>query len=289
MDTPEMIGLVRAALEEDIGDGDVTSLATVPASLCSSASLVAKAEGRIAGLEVFVAVFRELDPAVRVTTRLADGDRVKPGDCVLDVSGPARSILAGERTALNFLGRLSGIATATSRFVDAVAGTSVRIVDTRKTTPGWRGLEKAAVRAGGGSNHRFGLHDMMLLKENHIRAAGGITAAVAACRDYLAAQAAGREVALEVETTCTREIEEALAAGCDRIMLDNMSLEETAQAVRRIRREPDPPDIEASGNMTLNRVRAVAETGVDLISVGAITHSAPALDLSLQFTSSDDT
>jgi len=279
---PSLARLVEAALAEDIGSGDLTSLATVRASEQASARLIAKADGVIAGLDVACAVFRAVDEDVSLTLHVADGTPVHRGDLVLEAVGAARSLLAAERTALNFLGRLSGVATLTSRYVAALQGTNARIVDTRKTTPGWRLLEKNAVLAGGGTNHRMGLYDMVLIKENHIRAAGGITAAVRACRTYLEEKGL-KGVPIEVETTCMAEVEEVLAVGCDRIMLDNMSLEEMRSAVERIRHHDPRPEIEASGNMGLDRVHAVAETGVDFISVGALTHSAPALDLSLLF------
>ncbi len=281
-DRADITRLIEAALAEDIGSGDLTSLATVPESRMAHARLVAKAEGVIAGMEVAARVFETVDPHVAVERALDDGARVQRGDLVLQVRGSARSLLAAERTALNFLGRLSGIATLTGRYVEAISGTKALIVDTRKTTPGWRHLEKAAVRAGGGANHRLGLYDMVLIKENHIRAAGGIVAAVKACREYFRENGV-TGVAVEVETTNLSEVEETLAAGCDRIMLDNMLLDEIRAAVRHIRSHVPTPEIEASGSMTLGRVRAVAEAGVDFISVGALTHSAAALDLSLLF------
>ncbi len=286
-DQPEAIDLatlVRGALAEDIAEGDITSLATIPASRKAKARLIAKANGVVCGLEIARDVFLVVDPTVRFDAKVREGAKVSAGDEIMTLSGPARSILSAERTALNFLQRLSGIATLTAQYVEAVSGTDATILDTRKTTPGWREIEKAAVRAGGGQNHRIGLWDMVLIKENHIRAAGSITKAILACRQWLADN--NREnVKVEVETTNMREIEEALRIGCDRIMLDNMSLPEMRAAVERIRRESPTPEIEASGNMTLDRVRAVAETGVDFISVGAITHSAPILDVSLLFSS----
>lgn len=272
--------LVAAALAEDVGAGDWTTLWTVPPDRFAHATIVARAAGVLAGVDVATRVFRRLDPRIEVIAERGDGDAVSPGDVVFRIHGPARAILTGERTALNFLQRLSGVATLTRRFVDAVAGTGVRILDTRKTTPGWRALEKAAVVAGGGHNHRYGLHDMVLLKENHIAMAGGITAAIARVRE---ANAAGLPV--EVEVRDLAELEEAIAAGARRILLDNMDLDTLAAAVRRARElVPGPDDrvvLEASGTMRLDRVAAVARTGVDDISVGAITHSAPALDLSL--------
>lgn len=281
-DANELSTLVRIALAEDIGEGDITSLATISAARKATARLVAKASGVVYGLAIARDVFHAVDPAIRVKLLVREGDKVAPGDEIATVVGRARSVLSAERTALNFLQRLSGIATLTALYVDAIEGTHAKILDTRKTTPGWRTIEKAAVRAGGGMNHRTGLWDMVLIKDNHIQAARSITKAVTTCRQWL--KDSGREnVKIEVETTNLHEVEEALRVGCDRIMLDNMELPELRDAVTRIRSEAAPPEIEASGNMTLDRVRPVAETGVDFISVGAITHSAPVLDLSLQF------
>jgi nicotinate-nucleotide pyrophosphorylase (carboxylating) len=220
-----------------------------------------------------------VDPGVALDILVGDGGAAEPGHALLCLGGPAGSILTGERTALNFLGRLSGIATLTRRFVEAVEGTGARIVDTRKTTPGWRALEKEAVRAGGGTNHRMGLHDMVLIKDNHIAAAGGISRAVEGVR-----RSNDRGLAVEVEVRDLDELETALELGVDRILLDNMRGDTLARAVERARRlGPDRPELEASGNVTLATVRAIAETGVDLISVGALTHSAPAADISLRF------
>lgn len=274
---PEAVALIEAALAEDVGPGDWTSLWTVPADRLVSARLVAKASGVLAGVAVAEAVFAAVDRKLVVSTRLKDSDSVSPDAEVLTVSGSARAILTAERVALNFLQRLSGAATLTRRYVDAVAGTGAVILDTRKTTPGMRALEKAAVRAGGGSNHRFGLHDMVLIKENHIAAAGGITAAVGSVRECNE-----RGLRVEVETTTPEEIEEALAAGVDRILFDNMSVDELRAAVALVRSSPhSDTETEASGGVDLSTVGAIAETGVDFISVGALTHSAPALDLSL--------
>jgi nicotinate-nucleotide pyrophosphorylase (carboxylating) len=273
----EVERLVDAALREDVGDGDRTTLWTVPAEARATARVVAKGEGVIAGTEIVRAVFARLSPEVRVVVAIGDGEEVEPGDVVLTAEGPARALLTGERTALNLLQRLSGVATLTRRFVRAVEGTGARILDTRKTTPGMRLLEKAAVRAGGGENHRVGLFDMVLIKENHIAAAGGITAAVEAVRR---ANQEGLEV--EVETSTLAEVEEALRVTVDRVLLDNMDPATLRAAVARVRSTPEPrPLTEASGGVTLASVRQVAECGVDLISVGALTHSAPALDLSL--------
>lgn len=269
--------LIDTALAEDVGDGDRTTAWIVPGERVARAAVIAKAEVVVAGLEAAIRTFQRLDPGVRVGACRRDGETVRRGDGVLTVEGSARAILTAERTALNFLARLSGIATLTRRFVDAVAGTGARIVDTRKTTPGWRALEKAAVRAGGGENHRFGLYDMVLVKENHVAVAGGIEAALARVR------ASNREgLPVEVEVRTLEELETALRLEPDRILLDNMGVPELAEAVRRVRaRGGRRPELEASGNVTLEIVRAVAETGVDLISVGALTHSAPAADFSL--------
>lgn len=274
--------LVAAALAEDVGDGDRTTFWTVPDDVRVVGRIVAKAEGVIAGTALADLVFHSLDESLAVQVVRGDGETVAPGDVVLTVAGAARAILTGERTALNFLQRLSGVASLTRRYVDAVRGTGAKILDTRKTTPGWRALEKAAVRAGGGHNHRTGLFDMVLIKDNHIAAAGGIRAAVERVREH---NESG--LAVEVEVTGDRELEEALEAGVDRILLDNMELDDMRRAVDRVRRwaaerGAPAPVLEASGNVTLDRVRQVAETGVDCISVGALTHSAPALDLSLR-------
>jgi nicotinate-nucleotide pyrophosphorylase (carboxylating) len=275
---PEALSLIDAALAEDVGPGDFTTLWTVPADRRAEARIVAKAPGVIAGSEVAVEVFRRVDPSLVVEVVAGDGTAVAPGGLAMRISGPAASILTAERTALNFLQQLSGVATMTRRYVDAIAGTRARVIDTRKTTPGMRLLEKAAVVAGGGANHRVGLHDMVMIKDNHIAAAGGITAAVAAVR-------ARNELGLrvEVETTSLDEVREALAAGVDRVMLDNMTPELMRQAVALVRAGGDGrPETEASGGITLDTIRGYAETGVDFISVGALTHSAPALDLSLR-------
>lgn len=267
---------IADALIEDVGAGDWTTRWTVAAEAHASAYVITKAEGVIAGLAAFAEVYRQLG-GVEVEPRLADGDHVAAGTVVATLSGSARAILTGERTALNFLGRLSGVATLTRRFVDAVDGTDVRITDTRKTTPLWREVERQATRAGGAVNHRRGLDDMVLVKENHLSCAGGIEAATGSIR------AANREgLRVEVETTSLAEVEAALASGVQRIMLDNMNPEKMREAVLRIRRVAPRPEIEASGGITLANVREVAETGVDFISIGALTHSAPALDLSLR-------
>ena len=268
--------LLRLALAEDLGEpGDITSLATLTTGSPTRAQILAREEGVLAGLNVVAQVFHALDARTQLRMQRADGERVAAGDLICEIEGPSVSLLGAERIALNFLQHLSGIATLTRRFVDAVAGTGATILDTRKTTPGWRLLEKYAVRMGGGSNHRHGLYDALLIKENHIAAAGGITAALLRIRACSAAQ--GLPVIIEVEQLL--QLEEALGLAPERILLDNMSLNDLREAVvRTAGRVP----LEASGNMTLERIPAVAATGVDYISVGALTHSAPALDCSMR-------
>ncbi len=271
--------LVDLALAEDIGAGDITSNATVPVKATADGTMVVKQPGVISGLTVAGYVFERVDPAISFRPRCADGSRLAVGDVLADITGPARSVLAGERVALNLLQRLSGVATLTATFVGAVAGTNATIVDTRKTTPGLRMLEKTAVRHGGGRNHRFGLSDGVLIKDNHLAAIGGpdrVTRAVHAAREH-----APHTTKVEVEVTTLAETEEAMAAGADIIMLDNMTVAEMAEAVRVV---AGRALLEASGGVRLETVRKIAETGVDLISVGALTHSAPALDISLNFT-----
>ena len=273
---------VDAAIAEDVGDGDISTAWTVRPKARARALLIARAPGVIAGLAVAERVFQRVDSRIQVTPRTVDGARVDGDDAVAEVAGPARGILTAERTALNFLQRMSGIATMTSAYVAAVEGTGARILDTRKTAPGLRMLDKLAVVAGGGTNHRIGLHDMVLLKDNHIEAADGIGPAVAAVKSAMARDR--RRVMIEVEVKTLRELDDALVAGVDRVMLDNMDLQTTCLAVERARSfGPEGLLLEASGNVTLETVRAVAETGVDLISVGALTHSPPAMDLSLLF------
>ena len=270
--------LVRTALAEDVGPSDWTTAWTVSPEAQGSASVIAKAELVVAGIEAASAVFAAIDPALVVTVLRGDGTRAAPGDVVLEVAGPAGRILTAERVALNFLGWLSGIATLTREFVEAVRGTGARIIDTRKTTPGWRHLEKAAVRAGGGGNHRMGLYDMVLIKDNHIAAAGGITEAVKRVRAHN-----DEHLPIEVEVRDMKELDEVLELYVDRILLDNMDLRALRTAVERAHKlGAERPELEASGNVTLANVRSVAETGVDLISVGALTHSAPVADLSLR-------
>ena len=269
--------IIRLALEEDIGSGDITTRVTVPEGLRAAGQLLSKDEGVISGIEVAGAVFREVDSRIAYQTLVADGDRVEHGAILGEVSGPARGILMGERTALNILQHLSGVATLTARYVDAVQGTRARIIDTRKTGPGLRLPEKAAVRHGGGHNHRFGLSDGVLIKDNHLAAIGGpdrIARAIAAARGQ-----APHTLRIEVEVISLDELEQALAAGADVVLLDNMPIAELREAVERT---AGRAVLEASGGITLEAARAIAETGVDLISVGVLTHSAPALDISLE-------
>jgi len=268
--------LVRAALEEDLGRaGDITSQLTIPGDKIASARLVARKPGRIAGLICADIALRLVDPKLRLDVALPDGSDTGPGSVLATISGPARGILTAERVALNFLGPLSGTATLTAALVKAVDGTKARIVCTRKTLPGLRILQKYAVRCGGGFNHRFGLDDAAMIKDNHILAAGGIAPAVARLRAGL-----GHMVKIEVEVDRLTQLEEALAQGVDTILLDNMSLEDMHRAVALAKGKAV---LEASGNVTLETVRAIAETGVDYISSGAITHSAPNLDIGLDF------
>lgn len=270
--------LVAAALAEDVGDGDRTTTWTVPAGRAGRARIVARSRGVVAGTRPAGAVFRAVDPGLTLRWVRRDGDPVEAGGDVAVVEGPLRGLLTAERTALNFLARLSGVATLTAHFVDRVRGTGCRVTDTRKTTPGWRELEKAAVAAGGGLNHRHGLWDMVLIKENHIRAAGGVREALAAVRE----PAAREGLLVEVEVTTSAELDEALEGSPDRILLDNMDPPQLRACVERVGATGQPrPVLEASGGVDLETARAVAETGVDLVSVGALTHSAPALDLSL--------
>ena len=272
-----MDAAIDAALAEDMPNGDITSESVIPAGSRSEAYFLAKEDGVLAGLPVASRVFQKLDPSIIFIERFREGSAFHQSDRLARVKGPTIALLKGERTALNFLQRLCGIATITRRFVEAVAGTKTRILDTRKTTPGLRLLEKYAVRTAGATNHRVNLSDMVLIKDNHLRRVGSVSEAVRRAR---AAARPGMRV--EVEAADLLQVREALAAKADMIMLDNMSIETMRQAVGLAAgRVP----LEASGNMTLDRVRAVAETGVDFISVGALTHSAKAIDISLDFVS----
>ncbi|MFU8839933.1 MAG: carboxylating nicotinate-nucleotide diphosphorylase [Nitriliruptoraceae bacterium] len=266
--------LLTRTLAEDLGlAGDLTTDTAIAAAARGEGHLVARQAGTIAGLDVALAVFPALDRDVTATRACADGDRVPAGTILASVAGPTRALLTGERTALNLLGHASGIATATREVVDAVAGTGARIVDTRKTTPGLRALERYAVRCGGGHNHRFGLFDAVMLKDNHLVAAGGIRPAVAAVRERV-----GHTVHVEVEVDHLAQVEEALAAGADSILLDNLGDEDLRAAVALV---AGRAVTEASGGITPDRVAAVAATGVDVISLGWLTHSAPRLDVAL--------
>lgn len=271
--------LIAAALAEDIGSGDVTAGATVPEGTSAKARIVQKQPGVISGLALVTEVFRQVGvDRVEHVSEEPGWQRSVPAE-ITRLRGSARSLLAGERVALNLLGHLSGIATLTARYVEAVTGTGARILDTRKTTPGLRAVEKRAVADGGGVNHRFGLYDAILIKENHIAIAGGVGAAIEACRKR------SPGLSIEVETETLAEVAEAIAAGPDRIMLDNMDPETLVAAVSMRDRDNSEIELEASGGVDLGNVHAIAATGVDFVSVGALTHSAPQLDLSMLITS----
>ncbi len=275
--TPHVVDEAAArALHEDLGDaGDITSNATISASAVSRAIIAARKPGVIAGVDAAGAAFRQVDPAINVTVEAGDGARVEQGDVLISLDGPSRGILSAERVALNFLGHLSGVATATAALVDAVAGTKAQITCTRKTTPGLRALEKHAVLCGGGHNHRFGLYDAVMIKDNHIAAAGGIAPALAAAKSSL-----GHMVKVEIEIDRLDQLETAITGGADVILLDNMSTDDMKQAVDINQARVI---LEASGNVTVKTVHAIAATGVDIISSGWITHSAPSLDVGLDF------
>lgn len=270
--------LIQLALREDIGPGDITTDNIVAPNTRGKGIIVAKEDLVIAGLQVAEKVFKALEPTVQFTTDFNDGQRIVAGTTVIRVAGTLGSLLKGERTALNFLQRLSGIATQVSSYVETVAGTAVKLVDTRKTTPGWRVLEKYAVRVGGAHNHRMGLYDGVLIKDNHIAVAGGVAQAVKKVR-----QAISHLVKVEVEAASFEQVREALAAGADIIMLDNMDLDQICQAVQII---DTKALVEVSGGVTRPQLKALAQTGVDLISIGALTHSAVAVDLSMRIESS---
>lgn len=272
--TPEIEQLIKSALQEDIGAGDLTTLSTVPRELRGKGLFRAKRDGVAAGLFLLEKVFSVLDAQVKVRCLSRDGDQVKQGTVVAEVEGPVRALLMGERTALNFLQRLSGTATLTRRYVDAVKEFPCKIIDTRKTTPGLRTLEKYAVRMGGGINHRIGLYDAALIKDNHIVAAGSIAKAVETVRRHAPFMAR-----VEVECVDLKQVQEAIDAKADVIMLDNMGTKQMAEAVRLVNKRAW---IEASGGITLERIREIAEAGVDFISIGALTHSAPAVDFNMK-------
>ena len=273
--------IVEEAVLEDLGMGDVTTDAIIAQDAIGQGEITAKESGIIAGLEVAALVFNVVDPDITFTPKVEDGAIVTKSTVVATVVGPLAGILKAERTALNFLQRMSGIATLTRKFVDAVQGTRAKITDTRKTAPGLRILDKLAVQLGGGVNHRFGLDDMVLIKDNHIAAAGGITLAIERCLSHLRAN--GMSLKVEVETQSLDDVREVLKhKGIHRIMLDNFSLDDTKKAVQLVNRAVE---LEASGNVSLENVRQIAETGVDYISIGALTHSPKALDISLEVSS----
>ena len=272
---PPFDDLVRAALAEDLGGiGDITTIATIPANSRSRAVIAARKPGALAGVPIAVRTFEMVDSAIKVVTRKTDGAKVSPKDVVLEIEGPTRGILTAERVALNFLGHLSGVATATAEIAAAIAHTQTKVCCTRKTTPGLRALEKYAVRCGGGVNHRMGLYDQILIKDNHIAAAGGVAAAIRAAKKN------GPKVKLIVEVDTLAQLDEALGEGVDQILLDNMTPAQMKEAVARVKGRAIT---EASGSITKANAPAIAESGVDLISVGWITHSAPCLDLGLDF------
>jgi len=275
--TPAMLDVIRRSLAEDIGAGDVTTESIVPPEALMRGKIIAKQNGVCAGLDVAAAVFRQLDERITLEAQVAEGQVVENQQWLATLAGPARSLLTGERTALNFLGRMAGIATLTRQFVDAVAGTKAILLDTRKTAPGLRWFDKLAVQRGGGQNHRIGLYDMVLIKDNHIDFAGSLAAAVGRARQ------AHTGLVIEVEARSLEDVRAALDLGVERILLDNMTLEQMRQAVALAggRSAGGRSQLEASGNVSLETVRAIAETGVDFISIGALTHSARVFDVSL--------
>ena len=269
--------LLDLAFAEDIGDGDHTTLSTIPADEMGRQRLVVKEEGILAGVEIAAKVFEKLDPSLKMTVMIPDGSHVRPGDIAFTVEGPVRSLLIAERTMLNIMQRMSGIATTTARYQQKLEGLHTKVLDTRKTTPGMRMLEKEAVKIGGGCNHRIGLFDMILIKDNHVDFAGGIIPAVERARAYCREK--GLDLKVEVETRNAREIDEALQAGADRIMLDNFTVDATREAVKQI---AGRAEIESSGGITIENLRQYGECGVDYISVGALTHSVKGLDMSFK-------
>jgi nicotinate-nucleotide pyrophosphorylase (carboxylating) len=273
-----LLPFIQSALKEDIGDGDHTSLATIPANKKGNARLLIKEEGVLAGVEVALEVFKAVDPELKVIIHLKDGAFVKTGDIAFNVSGSARSILAAERLVLNIMQRMSGIATQTQRVVKLLEGTKTKVLDTRKTTPGMRYLEKMAVKIGGGVNHRFGLYDMILIKDNHVDYAGGIQAAIESARKYLAEQQL--HIPVEIEVRSLEELQAVIDFGqIDRILLDNFDFERLSAAIALVNGKYIT---EASGGITLDNVRRYAECGVDYVSMGALTHSVKSLDMSLK-------
>lgn len=280
--------VVSTALDEDHANTDLTTLLTVPAASTAEARIICKQEGTMAGVDFVEEVFHQVDPEVRVRSHVGDGEAVRPGDIVAVIHGRSRSLITGERTALNLLQRAAGIATRTRLLLDQLEGTGVLLRDTRKTAPGLRQLDKYAVRCGGGSNHRMGLNDMILLKENHLRAAGGLTAAVRAVRENVSREAAGG-LLIETEVTSLSEVAEGLDCGVDWLLLDNMSLGDMRRAVAMRDERGSWSRLEASGNIDQSTISAVSTTGVDAVAVGSVTHSAPALDVSMLIVSVDGT
>ena len=269
--------LLTLAFAEDVGDGDHTTLSTIPADETGKQQLIIKEEGILAGVDIARKVFEKFDPELKMTVMINDGAHVNPGDVAFVVEGKVRSLLQTERTMLNIMQRMSGIATTTARYQRELEGLKTKVLDTRKTTPGMRLLEKEAVKIGGGENHRIGLFDMILIKDNHVDFAGGIPQAVKAAKEYC--QAKGKDLKIEVEVRNTEEIDQALAADVDRIMLDNFTPARTREAVERI---AGRCEIESSGGITLETLREYGECGVDFISVGALTHSVKGLDMSFK-------
>ncbi|MFH1893198.1 MAG: carboxylating nicotinate-nucleotide diphosphorylase [Candidatus Zixiibacteriota bacterium] len=279
LDISQMDDIIELALREDIGSGDITTLACVDPAVHGEAEIVSWSDGVLSGQDIASEVFRRVDNSVKYTSLEHDGSEISGGTDIAVIGGKLASILTAERIALNFLMRLSGIATLTRRYVDEISGTRAKILDTRKTTPGLRQAEKYAVLCGGGSNHRKGLYDMALIKDNHIEAAGGISVALKRTFRYLAD--AGRDIPVDVEVATDDDLEQALCEGASWIMLDNMDIGRIRDAVSKIREKDDRIKIEVSGGVTLSGLREIAECGVDYISVGALTHSAPSLDFSL--------
>jgi nicotinate-nucleotide pyrophosphorylase (carboxylating) len=279
--TDELIDdLLTLAFAEDVGDGDHTTLSTIPADEMGRQQLIVKEEGILAGVDIARKVFDKFDKSLKMEVFINDGAHVKPGDIAFVVEGPVRSLLQTERIMLNIMQRMSGIATTTAKYQSQLEGTGARVLDTRKTTPGMRMLEKMAVKIGGGTNHRIGLFDMILIKDNHVDFAGGIAQAVNAAKQYCKQN--NKNLKIELEVRNTQEIDEALAAGVDRIMLDNFTPERTKEAVKHIREKNAAVEIESSGGITYDTLRAYGECGVDFISVGALTHSVKGLDMSFK-------
>ena len=279
--TDELIdNLLTLAFAEDVGDGDATTLSTIPHEARGKQRLIIKEEGIVAGVDMARRVFEKFDPSLKMTVMIPDGSHVKPGDVVFEVEGPVRSLLQTERVMLNIMQRMSGIATTTHRYQERLEGLKAKVLDTRKTTPGLRMLEKMAVKIGGGENHRIGLFDMILIKDNHNDFAGGILQSVARAKQWCKEN--GKELKIEVEVRDKAEIDQALQAGVDRIMLDNFTPERTKEAVEYIRKQNRTVEIESSGGITLETLRKYGEAGVDFISVGALTHSVKGLDMSFK-------